>query len=427
MTKLKFAPARLLFCSLSPLIVSSAALSAAEPDSSTTANAYAPTVLVANRPEFNPTAFLDQHLVNPWGLALRPPGKGGHIWVSNEANASTSTYVGDVNGSPLHQDGLKIVYMEGPLISPHDGVTNVTGQVYNAASDFPGQPLEFPVKGPATNLSGEKPVAIGQASGPAKFVFVTKNGTINAWRSSTAESMDRAVIVKDFTEKGADQIKSLEYLPAYTGVAMTTDAFTRNATGEAIADNRLYVTDFQNGRIQVFDNQWQEITAKVPFERPKNMKPELGPYNVQLIGSKIYVVHAIVDVHAEEVAFDVPGKGAGHVTVHDRDGHLLQELKDEDRLNSPWGITQAPEGFGKMSGKLLVANFGDGTIAAFEPETGAFIDYMRDQNGQPLVIDGIWALAFGNGVSLGDAHALYYTAGPNNEQDGVFGRINAVR
>ncbi len=419
MIKIKSTSLRLLLGSLAVLSFSDVSLTAGSND-------YAQTILVANRKEFHPTAFVDKYLVNPWGIALRPPGKGGHIWVSNAGNATTSTYVGDVNGIPLHQDGLKLVGMEGPLISYEDGVPNVTGQVYNAASDFPGQPVEFPISGPAMNLSGTEPVSIGQSSGPAKFVFVTTDGTINAWRSSTAESMQTAIIVKDFSEKGAHRMQDQRFLPGYTGVAMTTDAFTKNEAGEPVADNRLYVTDFQNNRIQVFDNQWREITAKVPFERPSGIPADFSPYNIQLIAGKIYVVYAVVDITAEEPATDTPGKGAGHIAVYDRNGHLLHELKDEGWLNSPWGITQAPEGFGAMSGKLLVANFGDGTIAAFDPESGAPLDYLRDHEGKTISIDGIWGLAFGNGVSLGDANALYFTAGPNAEQDGIFGRLNAA-
>ncbi len=390
-------------------------------------NQFDDTVLVANRPEFQPSAFVDPHLVNPWGIALRPPGKGGHIWISNARNASTSTYVGDVNGIPLHRDGLKLVSIDGPLISYEDGLPNVTGQVYNAASDIPGQPIEFPISGPATNLAGEAAVPFGTSSGPAKFVFVTTDGTINAWRSSTAESMDSAIIVRDFSEQGAQRMHDQRFLPAYTGVAMTTDAFTRNDAGEPVADNRLYVTDFQNKRIQVFDNQWREITSRVSFARPAGMPEEFSPYNVQVVGGKLYVVYAVVNLGADEPAFDDPGEGHGHVAVYDRDGHLLQELKDAGWLNSPWGIALAPEaGFGSMGGKLLIANFGDGTVAVFDPESGEPIDYLRGRDDQALKIDGIWGLTFGNGVSLGDARALYYTAGPNAEQDGIFGRLRAA-
>src|SRR5262249_12226097 len=100
-----------------------------------------------------------------------------------------------------------------------------------------------------------------------------------------------------------------------------------------------------------------------------------------------------------------------------------QEYSDNGRLNSPWGMAIAPENFGPFSGALLVANFGDGTIAAFNRRTGAFQDYLRDESGHPITIDGVWGLVFGNGVSLGDEDSLYFTAGPNEEQDGVFGRL----
>lgn len=390
-------------------------------------NVFEATVLVANRAEFHPTIMVDPKVINPWGIALRPPGAGGHIWISNAGNATTTTYIGDANGVPLHQDGLKVVTMDGPLISYEDGLTNVTGQVYNAASDVPGQPLEFPVTGPASDLSGEKPKPLGIVSGAAKFAFVTTDGTINAWRAKTAESMDSAVIVKDFSDKGRDQDHSVKHLPAFTGVAMTTDPFTKDAEGKPVANNRLYVTDFQNKRIQVFNNRWEEISAEVPFARPAGMPDNYSPYNIQWLGDKLCVVYAALDLSADEPAVDLPGPGVGHVAFFDRDGHLLSEMQDAGRLNSPWGVAIAPQGFGDFGGDLLVANFGDGTIAAFNPKTGVFHDYLHGADGKPLVLDGIWGLTFGNGVSLGDAMSLYYTAGPNNEQDGVFGRIKWVK
>ena len=382
--------------------------------SSSAPNTFAQKTLVANRPELAPDALIDKHLINPWGIALRPPGAGGHIWISNAGNLSTSTFIGDVNGAPLRQDGLKIVYLDGPLISYEDGLANVTGQVYNAASDFPGQPLEFPVSGPASNLSNPEPTPIGNITGAAKFVFVTTDGTINAWRASTSESMDRAVIVKDYSDHGRDQIRGLPYLPAFTGVAMSA---------EKHVGNRLYVTDFQNSTIRVLDNQWRDITASVPFARPGNMPANFSPYNIQLFDGRLYVAFAVVDVDAEEPASDVPAPGAGHIVAYDLDGHIIKEMADAGRLNSPWGLAIAPENFGPFGRALLVANFGDGTIAAFDTTTGTFRDYLRDAAGQPIVIDKIWGLAFGNGVSLGDSDSLYFTAGPNQEQDGIFGRL----
>jgi len=377
-------------------------------------NVYTQKILVANRPGFGDGALIDRHLINPWGIALRPPGAGGHIWISNAGNLSSSTYVGDVNGAPLHQDGLKIVYLNSPLISYEDGLANVTGQVYNAASDFPNHPLEFPVSGPASNLTSGSPVPIGTISGSAKFVFVTTEGTINAWRASTAESMDTAVIAKDYSDHGPDQIISLPHLPAFTGVAMSSNAE---------ATNRLYVSDFQNGTIRVLDNRWVDITANVPFARPANIPAVFSPHNVQLLRGRLYVAFAAVDVTAEEAASDVPGPGVGHVVAYDLDGHIVQEFLDAGRLSSPWGLAIAPQNFGALGGSLLVGNFGDGTIAAFDLTTGAFRDYLRNDSGEPIVIDKLWGLTFGNGVTLGDLNSLYFTAGPNEEQDGVFGRL----
>jgi len=381
------------------------------------------TVLVANRAHYKPTAFVDEYLINPWGIALRPPGTGGHIWLSNAANLTTTTYIGDANGAPLHQDGLKVVHIEGPMTSFWDGLAHVTGQVYNAASDIEGQPVEFPISGPASNLSGEKPESIGVTSGAAKFVFVTTYGSINAWRANTATSMDKAVIVKDFTLGGPDCDRSLPFYPAFTGVAMTTDAFKTDDSGKHVADNRLYACDFQNKTIRVFDNQWKNITSQVIFERPKNLGDDYSPYNIQWLNGRLYVAYAIVDQQGEEVGADVPGVGVGHIVAYDRNGRLLQEFQDMNVLSSPWGLAIAPEGFGSFGGCLLVANFGDGTISAFDVATGKFTGYLRDSEKHPISIDGIWGLTFGNGVSLGDSLSLYYTAGPNGEQDGIFGRL----
>jgi uncharacterized protein (TIGR03118 family) len=389
-------------------------LASAPFSSSSAANLFSSKVLVANRPGLASGAIVDDHLINPWGLALRPPGAGGHIWISNAGTLSTSTYIGDERGVPLHQDGLKIVYLKGPLLSYEDGLANVTGQVYNVASDFPDQPVEFPVSGQASDLTSGTARPIGSISGSAKFVFVTTEGTINAWRATTAASMDAAVIVKDYSDHGVDQIAGAPHIPAFTGVAMSA----RPGGG-----NRLYVTDFQNNTIRVIDAAWQDITARVPFARPADLPKNYSPYNIQLLGGRLYVAYAVVDPRAEEPATDVPGPGAGHIVAYDLDGHIVQEFADAGRLNSPWGVAIAPHNFGPFGGALLVANFGDGTIAAFELESGKFVDYLRDRRKTPLSIDGIWGLTFGNGVSLGDTDSLYFTAGPNNEQDGVFGRV----
>jgi len=208
--------------------------------------------------------------------------------------------------------------------------------------------------------------------------------------------------------------QAIPLLPAFTGVAMSAETQRKN---------RLYVADFHNRTIRVFDDRWTDITQSVPFELPANLPSNLSPYNIQQLAGRLYVTFASVDLTGEEPGADVPGPGNGRLAEYDLDGRLLRVFVDAGRLNSPWGLAIAPPAFGPLAGSLLVANFGDGTIAAFDLWIGAFRDVLRDGSGTPLEIDGIWGLAFGNGVSLGDADSLYYTAGPNGEQDGVFGRL----
>lgn len=203
---------------------------------------------------------------------------------------------------------------------------------------------------------------------------------------------------------------------------MTTDQFKKDANGNALADNRLYVTDFQKRQIRAFNNRWEEITEQIPFEKPPGLPDTYSPYNIQYVGDKLCVTYAVLNTEADDLAEDLPGEGNGRVAFFDRNGHLLSVIADQGKLNSPWGVCLAPEGFGKFGGDLLVANFGDGTIAAYR-KSGEFHDFLRDAEGKPISIEGIWGIVFGNGVSLGDSMSLYFTAGPNTEQDGIFGRL----
>lgn len=401
------------------------------------ANAYLQTRLVANDAKYNPTALVDPYLVNPWGIALRPPGAGGHIWTSNAGTGTTTTYIGDVlspvgGGAaiPLYQDGLKVI----PIVTSardldlvqtaSDGIATVTGQVYNAASDLPGQPVEFHVSGPAVNFSNGSNAGID--AGSAKFIFVTQEGTINAWRTKTDPGMLEAVVIKDYS--GIDYAaEGLIARPGFNGVAMTTDHWSTDAGGNAVADNRLYVADFANGRVMSFDNQWNEISAPGMFERPADLSITYHPFNVQVLGDgRIYVAWAENSFEIDEPTEEIPGAGFGRIVAYDRDGNMLQDFAGHELLNAPWGMVIAPEEFGAFGGDLLVANFGDGTIVAFDLETGDQKGYLRDADGEIISIDGIWGLTFGNGWSLGDANSLYFTAGPNEERDGILGRLTVA-
>lgn len=394
------------------------------------ANAYEQTNLVANSAKYNPTIMVDPYLVNPWGIALRPPGAGGHFWTSNAGTGTTTTYIGDVPGVPLYQDGLKVVPIvtsvrdSDILATGSDGIAQVTGQVYNAASDIKGQPVEFYVSGPAINYSNGS--NYGTDSGSAKFIFVTQDGTINAWRTKTDPGMLEAVVVKDYSQIDF-RAQGLTNRPGFNGVAITTDAWKQDTNGNKVADNRLYVADFSNGRVMTFDNQWNEITTSTPFARPADLTEAWMPFNVQqLSDGRIYVAWAENAYEIDEPTEEIPGPGIGRIVAYDRNGHMLQDYSDHSLLNDPWGMVIAPDSFGAFGGALLVANFGDGTITAYNVTTGASLGYLRDAEGNIITVDGIWGLTFGNGWSLGEANSLYFTAGPDEERDGIFGKLTVA-
>ncbi|HEX3358929.1 MAG TPA: TIGR03118 family protein [Tepidisphaeraceae bacterium] len=402
-------------------ILAASITSIAKADSS----GYLQTNLVSDDPSFNPQ-IIDPHMVNAWGIALRPPGAGGHIWISNDRDGTSSEYIGDVPGNPLHQDGLKVVNLDIAGFADK-GYASVTGQAYNAASDLAGQATEFPVSGPAHDLTTTPPTSLGTVTGSAKFVFVTKDGTINAWRSNTATAMDSAPVVVDYSKTG--HFPAIDAAnPDFSGVAISTNPVTST---NPVDGNHVYATDFHNNRIEVFNNQWQDISPSVSqdpnqtiaFQTPATVG-DLHPFNVVDLNHHLYVTYAMFDPNSDEGFEDVPG--FGHLVEYNEDGSLAKDFTGGD-LDSPWGIAVAPSTFGKFANDVLVANFGnDGTIAAFDPATGNFIDDLRDADGNVLNIDGVWGLAFGNGVSLGDANSLYFTAGPNGEQDGLFGKLTVV-
>jgi len=278
---------------------------------------YVQTNLVANNAKYNPTVMVDPDLVNPWGIALRPPGAGGHTGTSDAGTGTTTTYIGDVYRptapgypvTPMYQDGLKVIPIitwaldmeEGRLGA--DQVAQVTGQVYNAASDFAGQPTEFFVQGPAKNFSNGTDAGID--AGSAKFIFVTQDGTINAWRTKTDPGRLEAVVVYDFWTadfKNDFPEQGFYNRPGFNGVAMTVDRWKDDGKGNKVADNRLYVADFANGRIMTFDNQWNDITWKTPFAKPNDLiGPNWSPFNVQVLSDdRIYVAWTISSYDIDE-------------------------------------------------------------------------------------------------------------------------------
>ena len=380
---------------------------------------YVQTNLVANKAEYHPQ-IVDESVHDAWGIALRPPGAGGHIWISNATKGTSTEYIGDVPGNPLHQDGLKVVGLDQPGFTDH-GYAFVTGQAYNSASDVPGQPEEFHVSGPADNHKTSPAQSIpGGFSGSAKFVFVTEDGCINAWSANTAVAMSSAPVVINYS-------KTAPALPSrancvFTGVALTNNAFNTDAYAKA-GGNHLFATDIRNNVIRVFDNKWQDVTSTFHFQTPETVG-RLHPFNILDLGGHLFVAYADFDPESDEGQEQILGAGLGHVVEYNEDGTLVKDFHTHGVLNAPWGMAIAHASFGTFANDLLVANFGDGTISAFDLASGDFVGYLRDPDTKIISIDGLWGITFGNGVSLGDANALYFTAGPNNEEDGLFGRLN---
>jgi uncharacterized protein (TIGR03118 family) len=184
---------------------------------------------------------------------------------------------------------------------------------------------------------------------------------------------------------------------------------------------RLYAADFHNGRIDVLDGTF-DLVPNSGFEDP-SLQRGFAPFNVQVIGDRVFVAYARQD---EDAADEVAGQGRGFVDVYDLEGNLLGGIDGHGQLNAPWGLALAPATFGSFAGDLLVGNFGDGRINAYrEVSPGQFVHdgKLRGPDGQALEIDGLWALRFGQGGNNGPAGTLFFTAGPDDEQHGLFGQI----
>lgn len=226
---------------------------------------------------------------------------------------------------------------------------------------------------------------------PARFLFDSEAGTITAWNGGTA----------------AETVAGTPHA-IYKGLALATWKDTPY----------LYAADFHNAKIDVFDGSFQPTSVPGGFADP-DLPAGFAPFNVQEIAGKVVVAYAKQDADAED---EVAGEHLGYVDVFDAGGHLIKRLVSEGALNAPWGLALAPHHFGQFSGDLLVGNFGDGAINAYDPRTGAFEGQPLNKDGNPIKIDGLWALRFGNGVT-GTPTTLLFTAGIGDEEHGLFGSI----
>jgi uncharacterized protein (TIGR03118 family) len=183
----------------------------------------------------------------------------------------------------------------------------------------------------------------------------------------------------------------------------------------------LYAADFHHNQIVVVNGNFDRVHLAGGF-RDRNLPHGFAPFNIQNIGGKLYVAYAKQDPAAED---EIAGAGLGFVDVYSRRGFLLHRVASRGGLNAPWGLVRAPGGFGRFGHALLVGNFGDGKINAYNIHTGHWLGQLRRPNGHPVQIDGLWGLRFGNGVT-GDPRTLLFSAGIDDEAHGLFGAIRAA-
>jgi uncharacterized protein (TIGR03118 family) len=314
--------------------------------------------LVSDQPGMAET--VDPNLVNPWGLSHGPATP---LWVSDNGMDVSTLYSGAVDGSPVSTVPLVVRIPGG---AP-------TGQVFNDTGAFtvPGT---------------------GQ---PSAFIFAGEGGFLSAWNTHLSD-LTKAVLVAH--TPGA----------VYKGLALVHSPY----------GPLLLAADFHDNRIDVFDRAFHRVQANFLY-RDHDLPSNYAPFNVAEIGQRVVVTYAQQDAAGED---DVPGRGHGFVDVFTNYGHLVRRLVTGGPLNSPWGLTIAPAHFGVFSGALLIGNFGNGEIHAFNLGTGALLGTLRDVHHQPIVIDGLWALLPGNGTA-GGTDAVWFSAGPQEESHGLLGQL----
>jgi uncharacterized protein (TIGR03118 family) len=332
----------------------------------------------------------DPVLQNAWGVAFSPAGSP--FWINDNATGCSTLYDGTGAIVPLQ---VKIP-LPGNVVAPatckHVDPANPptptpatpTGIVWNPSARFlvPGTTIQ------------------------AAFIFATEDGTISAWAGGLTP-FDTAVLAADNSASPS----------AGNGAVYKALAFAVNAKGAF-----LFATNFRAGTIDVFAptgaNGTYVLTTTDGGFQDSDIPAGYAPFGIQLIDGDLFVTYAKQNAEKHD---DVAGAGNGFVDVFDTDGHLLRRFASHGALNSPWAVTPASYNFGRFSGAILIGNFGDGRINAYDRK-GHFLDVLQDPNGEPIVIDGLWTVTLGGGRKS-SPDTMFFTAGPNRETDGVFGSI----
>jgi uncharacterized protein (TIGR03118 family) len=321
--------------------------------------------LTSNVPEDLGATVADPLLVNGWGVAFAP---GGPVWVSSADGGLARIY--DPQGNP---SSLTVT------LQPPTGMggLNPTGLVFNGGSGFAGD----------------------------RFIFATENGVISGWQPNGDPTI--AVPRVDNSGQGA----------SYKGITLL------QSEGKTL----LYAADFHNGRIDVYDESYQPVRARGAFA-DDTLPKGYAPFNVMGAGGLLFVTYALQD---PDTGDDVKGAGHGFIDVFDARGGQRVRLVSHGALNSPWGMAFAQPATGETT-RMLVGNFGDGRINSYALESpdfklrARFEGALGDRPDHPITIDGLWGIAFGTGQKGFRAEDLYFAAGPNDEENGLFGRIEPV-
>jgi uncharacterized protein (TIGR03118 family) len=322
-----------------------------------------------------PAAHIDPNLINPWGVAY---SSASPFWVSDNGTGVSTLY--DGTGIP---QPLVVTIATPPGQDP--GTAAPTGQVFNTNTE----PNSFAV-------------TEGSNTATSRFIFATEDGTISGWNPAV-DPTNSILAVDNSTnpDAGADGQGAV-----YKGLTIGDD------NGQTL----LYAANFRHGTVDVFDDKFNQVNS---FTDP-SLPGGYAPFNVQVLDGKLFVTYAQQDAAKHD---DVAGAHQGFVDEFDLTGNLLTRVASGGPLDSPWGLAIAPSSFGAFAGDLLVGNFGDGTINAFDPKTDAFMGKMLGPDGKPIVIGDLWELIPGNGAGAGDQSAIYFTAGVSQEKHGLFGSL----
>jgi uncharacterized protein (TIGR03118 family) len=340
---------------------------------------YTQTNLVSNT---NNAPLIDPNLQNPWGLVASPTGSPW--WVSNNASGTSTLYSINPTTGAAQPVSLVVTVHGAPQTPPVPGTP--TGIMFN------GSPKDF----------------LLAPNAPALFIFVTEDGTIQGW--NPAVNPTSSIIMVDNSK-----VPNAENGAVYKG----------STIDEIDGHPYILAANFRSGRIDVFDSNFKQAHISEEQFEDDRLPRGFAPFNVQGVGPNIYVTYARQDATRHDNV--EPGEpGDGYVDVFNRHGHLLQRLQHGDWFNAPWGVVWATPGFGEFSNTILIGNFAGYNIAAFNPVTGRFLGNMKNPDGSTLKIDGLWALRFGNDGKAGPATTLFFTAGPDNETNGLLGTLTPV-